>query len=130
MRLAIVALAALAVVACGTSHPFGTRTVNTTTKRIIFEENSINLHPMAVKVTEVEGQVETTGTEMVFPDGSYVTLTGGGAAGNLTVVPMQNDGVQQDADTKTDAQADVTADVPVVDEGKPMYIVDENGDRR
>ena len=134
MRLAIVVLAALAVVACGTSHPFGTRTVNKSTKTVNFHRQSINLHPMPVKLDATEGEGEgpdgTEGAGMILPDGSYVKLSGGGSAGNLMLVVNQNDGTEQTADTKTDAQADVTADVPVVDEGKPMYIVDENGDRR
>ena len=112
MRTAFVVLAVLAF-----SSGCVTVTENSTKKRIVFEQDSINLHPMAVSVSEVEGQGETTGTEMVFPDGSYVTLAGGGAAGNLTVVPMQNDGTDQDA--KTDAKADVKADVDVTPGGNP-----------
>ena len=107
MRLAIVVAAALALMGC--KSPFGTDYISV--KKVEFAENSINLHPMPVKVEEVEGEAGE-GTEFVFPDGSYLTLTGGGAAGNLMLVVNQNDGTTQDV--KTDAKAEVTADVPVV----------------
>ena len=82
MRLAIVALAALVLVACGTSHPFGTRTMAESTKTVTFHENSINLHPMPVDLSAVEGEGENPeGAGMILPDGSYVKLSGGGSAG-------------------------------------------------
>lgn len=129
MRLAIVVLAALAVVACGTSHPFGTRTEVESNKTVTFHENSINLHPMPVALDATEGE-SPEGAGMILPDGSYVKLSGGGSAGNLMLVVNQNDGTAQTADTKTDATADVDATVPVVDDGKEFFVVDENGDRR
>ena len=132
MRLAIVALAALVLVACGTSHPFGTRGEVTSHKTVVFHEHSINLHPMPVAMEAVEGE-DTEGASMILPDGSYVKMSGGGSAGNLMLVVNQNDGTAQEGSTKTDAQADITATAnptPVVDEGRAFYVVDEKGERR
>ena len=114
---------------CGTSHPFGTRTMAESTKTVTFHENSINLHPMPVDLSAVEGEGENPeGAGMILPDGSYVKLSGGGSAGNLMLVVNQNDGTEQAADTKTDATADVDATVPV--DGKEFFVVDEKGERR
>jgi hypothetical protein len=134
MRLAIVVAAALAVVACGTSHPFGTRTMVKSTKTVNFHRQSINLHPMPVKLDATEGEGEgpdgTEGAGMILPDGSYVKLSGGGSAGNLMLVVNQNDGTEQAADTKTDATADLDASGTIPASGTEFYLVDEKGERR
>ena len=134
MRLAIAALAALVLVACGTSHPFGTRTMVKSTKTVNFHRQSINLHPMPVKLDATEGEGEgpdgTEGAGMILPDGSYVKLSGGGSAGNLMLVVNQNDGTEQAADTKTDATADIDASGTIPTSGKEFFVVDEKGERR
>jgi len=119
---------------CGTSHPFGTRTMVKSTKTVNFHRQSINLHPMPVKLDATEGEGEgpdgTEGAGMILPDGSYVKLSGGGSAGNLMLVVNQNDGTEQAADTKTDATADIDASGTIPTDGKEFYIVDEKGERR
>ena len=97
MRTVFLTLAVLLIVAGCVANP----------KIVVFEKESINLHPLAAEVNEVEGATES-GTELVVPDGSHVKLTGGGAAGNLTLTVMQNDGTEQDVDTS--AQANVKSD--------------------
>ncbi len=108
MRLTIVVLAvALLALTAGCKSPLGTD--YTSTKRIIFEEGSIALAPMPVEVKEGEYETPPDGTTLTLADGSVLKLTGGGAAGNLFLINMQNDGTEQQV--KTDAKADVKADV-------------------
>lgn len=105
----VLALTSIALASLGCKSPFGTD--NISNKYVYFYRDSVNLHPPSVKVVEgsYADDEEGTGTEMVLPDGSYVTLTGGGAAGNLMLVVNQNDGTDQDA--KTDAKASAAATV-------------------
>jgi len=103
MRLIAIVAVALCVVGC--KSPFGT--TNISNKTITFETGAFpGWGAEDLKVTE--GSYESSeGTSMTLPDGSKVMLTGGGAAGNLMLVIMQNDGTDQD--TRTDAAATVDA---------------------
>ena len=95
MRLMTVTLAALLLVGCTTMD---------STKLVVYEAGSINLHPFPVLMTE--GQTEGGKNELILPDGSYVTLTGTGSAGNLYLITNQNDGTEQTTDAKVDGKID------------------------
>lgn len=112
----IIIVAALALLAVGCYST----TTNTTEKIVNLHPDSVNLHPFPtiVKESGLEGE---SGTEMVFPDGSYVQLTGGGAAGNLTLTIMQNDDAKQSARTepKTTVETDITVPKEVIPPAAP-----------
>ena len=78
-------------------------------KSVTYEEGSINLHPFPVLMQE--GENEGGQNEIILPDGSYVTLTGTGSAGNLYLITNLNDGTEQTTETKTDASLDADANV-------------------
>lgn len=100
-------LLALVVCAVGCKSPMGTDMEST--KTIHFAEGSVVYNPPDITVEEGAYEASADGTTLTLPDGSILKLTGGGAAGNLFIINMQNDGTDQQA--KTDAKAEVDADV-------------------
>ena len=105
MRLIAIVAVALCVVGC--KSPLGTDMEST--KTIYFAEGSVVYNPPDITVGEGEYEATEDGTTLTLPDGSILRLTGGGAAGNLFIINMQNDGTTQAA--KTDATADLDATV-------------------
>ena len=112
-RLTIGGLALLLLVAdCTTTN----ETYNWTPKTVQFERDSINLHPVPSKMEEFEGQTPGSGS-YILPDGSYFDMSGGGSAGNLTLILTQNDGTDvsakqaqtTDANVAPSAAANVTS---------------------
>ena len=104
--IAAAACVAIVLALGGCRSPFGT-TIKTP-KTVYFAEGSITLNPVPCTVSAVEGE-DADGAEMVFPDGSYVTLSGGGSAGNLMLVIMQNDGTEARTDAAAKAGANVNS---------------------
>jgi len=105
----MIPLIALAVLVCavGCKSPMGTDMVST--KTITFAQGSVVFNPPNITVEEGAYESTADGSTLTLPDGSVLKLTGGGAAGNLFIINMQNDGTDQAA--KTDANATVDADV-------------------
>ena len=100
MRLAIVAVALLLLGCTSTGDSF---------KLVTYERGSINLHPFPVLM--IEGENEGGENELILPDGSYVTLTGTGSAGNLYLITNQNDGTEQTTKAEVEAKLDADANV-------------------
>ena len=96
--------AVFALFACAVC--IGCSTVEST-KYIIYETGSINLHPVPYALSEVEGQAGSPG-EMILPDGTYFAISGGGSANNLTLLTMQNDGTSQTSRGQVDAEVSPT----------------------
>lgn len=107
-RMAVLLVCALALSACTTVH---------STKIVRYEPGSVNLHPFPFKLEEVEGQ-EGGGGEMILPDGTYFTLAGGGSAGNVMILTMQNDGTDQEG-ASTEAKAAANVNSPDANAGTP-----------
>ena len=105
LLLAILATLAVVFVA-GCKSPFGT--TNISHKTVHVHPNAVNLHPIPGSVGDAVDGTEN-GTEFIQPDGSFVSLTGGGMVGNLILSIMLNDDTGQT--TKTDAKASAQANV-------------------
>lgn len=113
IAIPILCLIALAVVGCKSY------TYNLTDKTVTFSPRAFAFERPAATVAEVTDQVtDSPGEEMILPDGSYFTTSGGGSAGNVWIIVTQNDGTEQDSKATADVstEADIDANVNSLDE--------------
>ena len=76
-------------------------------KYVVYEEGSINLHPLAVK-SITEGNLEGGSNEIILPDGSFVTVSGTPSLSNLYLITNQNDGTSQTSRGQVQAEVSPT----------------------
>ncbi|MCP4493314.1 MAG: hypothetical protein GY820_39320 [Gammaproteobacteria bacterium] len=94
-------LAVFALVACAVC--IGCTTMDST-KFVIYETGSINLHPTPYEIREVTTETGEVRHEMILPDGTFFDVTGMPYMGNLTLVTNQNDGTDQTTRARVDAE--------------------------
>jgi len=105
MRLLTLTLVALLLLGCTTTE---------SQKLVVYEQGSINMHPLPYPVTAITTEAGETEYVYVMPDGSNMTVEDMGVYGNFTMTTMQNDTI----DAKTEAQVDAKLDANV--EGVPI----------
>jgi len=97
MRLTIALLAAM-LIGCSSVE---------STKYVVYEQGSINLHPLPVK-SITEGTLAGGENEIIMPDGSYVTVSGTPSLSNLYLITNQNDGTSQTSRGQVQAEVSPT----------------------
>ena len=94
-----------------------TTTYNYTPKSVKIMPTAFAFDRPTASAEEVTGQVPGDGEEMILPDGSYFSTSGGGSAGNLWLIITQNDGTAQEsrASAEVETDADIDANVNSLD---------------
>ena len=98
MRTVILTLAVLLLLGTSCALFESNKTVN-------IHEGAISFTPALIEAGDAEDATDSK-TEYLLPDGSYLSLVGGGMVGNFLFSIMMNDGTTQDA--KADIKADAT----------------------
>ena len=95
------------IVLCILLPGFVACTTMDSTKFVIYEQGSINLHPLAVKEIK-EGENEGGDNQVILPDGSFVSVAGTPSLGNLYLITNLNDGTTQTARGQVEAEVSPT----------------------